>query len=403
MAQIGKDLDLSQKHGLSPPREALLKPDKNHAGSNLGTVHRLRELQRLAGNGAVADLLSGHAGATNSSRTARVVAGDECKETRQKESRPKRNERRPRVQRMTYGKFSIVLDEMARIESARLNVNASVWRNQFLAWFREDYISDLEAGFLVSRDRSLARFILRPEFTRDALKEYVDRFARQGTSLVESMEAMALGGHTWGGGYLPIRKANPAEARKPFAQWLAGGEEPKVLNCWEAVLFAAHHARWIDFVTKEYITHAIYRRNAAVAPALVRTILSRPVGKAIASGSGKELFVRIPLDILIPEGHLVIFGGNGEHVAVSTGDLRPIEEKSERQLLKRDLGHGILELDHFGKEMEGVVYSTVEDAISRKRSSYGGQQVAWGPLPGPLVLRLTSEALASERKGRGGV
>ncbi|HEX7330215.1 MAG TPA: hypothetical protein VF290_01870 [Pyrinomonadaceae bacterium] len=152
-------------------------------------------------------------------------------------------------------------------------------------------------------------------------------------------------------------------AQQPFYLWLFENQgEPTKMNCWEAVLYSAFKAGVKD---KSYIKKAIVIEKANGeftfgAIRFVRAILKAPT-KQIKKKPSEDM-VQLP-DEAIPRGHVVLFGEDGQHVALSTGTLVMGE-------------HGVLELD---KLTGGVVASTVEE-VMRRNSPYRSL-VSWGPFP----------------------
>lgn len=155
----------------------------------------------------------------------------------------------------------------------------------------------------------------------------------------------------------------PPQLQRPFFKWLfQNQDEPKEMNCWESVLYAACKAGIKD---KNYIKKAIKIKKASEeftfdAIAFVRAILKAPA-RQIKKLPQQDM-VALP-DEAIPRGHVVLFGEDGQHVALSTGTLDNGE-------------HGVLELD---KKTGGVVRATVED-VMRRNSAYRSL-VTWGPFP----------------------
>jgi hypothetical protein len=158
------------------------------------------------------------------------------------------------------------------------------------------------------------------------------------------------------------------------------------MNCWEAVLYAAHLT---GLKSKSQITDAITRVKSgdlsggvmgqaadAAIPRFVRSILRAPAGRVVrppdASGS-------VPIDVpphSLRQGHVVVFGWEGQHVALATGRVQPIATQAARDGLNRTQGDQVLELD---APTNGVVASTIEDVMSRN-SPYN-TVISWGFLP----------------------
>jgi len=179
---------------------------------------------------------------------------------------------------------------------------------------------------------------------------------------VSAMMELAEAKLEWG--QASYRTTPPPFQKQPFYQWLfKNKEEPNQMNCWEAVLYSACKSGVKD---KAYIKKAVEIVKADEefsfgAIKLVRAILKAPA-KQMKRLPNKDM-VEIPKEVVIPRGHVVLFGEDGQHVALSTGTVESEE-------------HGVLELD---KKTGGVVRATVEE-IMRRNSAYRSL-VTWGPLP----------------------
>jgi len=197
-------------------------------------------------------------------------------------------------------------------------------------------------------------------------KQSWDAWRQQGAEIHDEVSAMlelADAKMEWG----PASYKNtpvPLQKQRPFFQWLFKNQgEPTQMNCWEAVLYSACKSGVKD---KNYIKKAIDIVKADEefsfgAIKLVRAILKAPA-KQMKRLPNKDM-VEIPKEVVIPRGHVVLFGEDGQHVALSTGTVESEE-------------HGVLELD---KKTGGVVRATVEE-IMRRNSAYRSL-VTWGPLP----------------------
>ncbi|MFA5253211.1 MAG: DUF4157 domain-containing protein [Methanoregula sp.] len=162
-----------------------------------------------------------------------------------------------------------------------------------------------------------------------------------------------------------------------FSQWLNDEiEEPKQMNCWEAVFYAAVHA---GIRTKEYVKTMIQRDTSkdkkeevpygglALSGSDWTPMFMRYVNnfQDIPSENPRFFFHSIPL---IPRGYVIIFGRDGQHVVLSEG----IKKSSG------DFGteHMVLELD---SDTNGVKSSSIEE-ICQRNPAYR-KAIAWGPLP----------------------
>ena len=174
--------------------------------------------------------------------------------------------------------------------------------------------------------------------------------------LVEAMQGLTADSIDWGHPSF-AKGMKRMEAQKPFYAWLfLESAEPTKMNCWESVLFAASRAR---LCTKKDIKNLIMVQGSRIA--LVENIVSSPAGTA--NGGEKRLY-EIPSTTIIPKGHVIVFGKEGQHVGLSNGTVDGNGE------------HGVLELD---SDTGGVSANTVE-GVARRKTAYG-QNLYWGPLP----------------------
>jgi len=166
----------------------------------------------------------------------------------------------------------------------------------------------------------------------------------------------------------------------PFSHWLDDElDEPKQMNCWEAVFYAAVHA---GIRTKEYVKTMIQRDTGKDQPQEVD-----PFG-AMTSLSGSNwtpIFMKyvnefhdIPSEnlslffqsiLLIPRGYVIIFGRDGQHVVLSEGIMRKPSGSF-------GIEHMVLELD---SGTSGVKSSSIEEIFERNPAYR--KSIAWGPLP----------------------
>ena len=161
---------------------------------------------------------------------------------------------------------------------------------------------------------------------------------------------------------------------RPMFKWLMGGPtEPLSMNCWEAVLFALVKTGIVD---KTYIAWCNSKGDRGTFPGMENlgafTVLHQQLiknmdyfwgnapaafGKHVkakprdnqkrfkALRTGPKFFV--PTNVRIPRGRVLLFN-LGEHVAISTGELRQMEPKHQimRQYFQGStIGHGMIELD----------------------------------------------------------
>lgn len=206
-----------------------------------------------------------------------------------------------------------------------------------------------------------------------------------GDLLFESMQSMQNEDFEWGSNTLggPLAKKLATQPPRkygnkatPLALWLYKKDEPepKVFNCWEAVLIAAFKAGLID---KNYIKKAIVIKGGV--PAFVKPIMDGPSGKADGPlTKDKGAIAKIPFAISTPfaKGVVVAFGTDPGHVALATGKRVSIKSSEVAQAVEAEEGNEILELDSV---TEGVSKSTIEETMARN-TAYT-RQVCWGPLP----------------------
>lgn len=185
---------------------------------------------------------------------------------------------------------------------------------------------------------------------------------------VEAMEGMMHDDLKWNNPAIPKMKNTNIEKRKPFTTWLYhNGPAPSTMNCWEAVLYGAFLSGLID---KEYINNAIQPSKSKDGIVFVKAVIANKVSEL--TGNGHEI---IKIDNEIPRGHIVIFGPDGQHVALSTGCMKNNEEQGVIDKIG-EKGHEIIELDN---PTSGVQYSTAEDVMARNMAY--SRKITWGPFP----------------------
>jgi hypothetical protein len=138
----------------------------------------------------------------------------------------------------------------------------------------------------------------------------------EGESLIENMTAMKdLDKMKWNG-----------SGDKAFEDWSKDeGPEPETANCWNAILYAAYHAKLVD---KDYIQRANLGGKDEMGPLLVRKIAESPAGrfmkdKGESAEAFKNRFAENQPDI--PRGMVVVFHSAGFHVALSLGGGQVLE------------------------------------------------------------------------------
>ena len=201
----------------------------------------------------------------------------------------------------------------------------------------------------------------------DLLESELSTEGTEANATVRGMDELAERGVTWGHGTIPTMGHMRLERAKPFRKWLyEDGDDPQSMNCWESVLYAAHLGGKVD---KEYIKKAIGRSRGA-PPVFVQAVLSSSTGN-IEPMKGER--IQSP----IPEGHVVVFGLSGEHVALSTGRTIPLTGPLADRF--GEVGHEVTELD---QTSETCQRSTIEHIVNRG-SAYESL-VTWSPFPTSL-------------------
>lgn len=158
----------------------------------------------------------------------------------------------------------------------------------------------------------------------------------------------------------PKIKIRGSSTENPFYRWLYKNEEnPKNMNCYEVVLYTAVLA---GIRTKRYVKKMIFLNPESGGPAFASKF---NVSEIPRTGMLRAKFFNeiLPKTLVIPRGHVVLFGPNGEHVALSEGKTK---------ISNDSVHHLVLELD---QNTNGVQSSSIEE-ITLKYSYIG-----WGPLP----------------------
>lgn len=182
--------------------------------------------------------------------------------------------------------------------------------------------------------------------------------------------------------------------KNEFLAWIfrVDNTEPRIMNCYETVLYGAYKASRLfdrDYMIWALETVPLNRNNIRTyqveveapgytAPRLIGRILednSTFIDRDMVNGKTKY---RIPKEI--PTGRIVVFS-RGSHVALCTGEKRPIKNQEAFEVYGR-MGHEIIELDHSEQKsrakvtkkgdlgMETIRYSTIEDRLHDNMWSY---------------------------------
>lgn len=159
-------------------------------------------------------------------------------------------------------------------------------------------------------------------------------------------------------------------------EWWLGlrNDEPKRANCWECVLMALVNTKSLN-VPKSYMIWCVEQINTELfeefnknmpGRAKVSRLYSYAVknmdyyfprcGAPVINANKERLrpreetnnFFELPITKVIPRGRLLIFDYM-THVGISTGTMVPITTEAGRNNWKRNVGHGILDLNGVGQ------------------------------------------------------
>lgn len=184
---------------------------------------------------------------------------------------------------------------------------------------------------------------------------------------------------TWGGYSVFKRKKKridqlriAIEQEKPFGKWLTDPTTlPSKMNCWEVVIYAGFKAQLVSIedikkliVFEEILAEEKDSLNQTLGSiGLVKKMFEDKTRTTRIAPGPTSWDVEYIKNIKIPAGYVVIFGGAGEHVALSLGGERIIE-------LDRDSG-----TDSGGY----ITESALSDLFKRKPQYF--KKLAWGPFP----------------------
>jgi hypothetical protein len=263
-----------------------------------------------------------------------------------------------------------------------------VWIEQFNLWMVDEYENmERNGGFnnekidenpkgkpiYLRKYKSFEEYIKNPAFDNFIFKSRLSNYIGIKKSRLaptelhfRAMIPMMNEKIRWGG--FVALTGGSQERNKPFYNWLYSKNAgcPNIMNCWEAVLYAACTA---GLISKDYIKMAIQRfeaSNEMGPPNFVSLILAQHVGKSFDNRNSYTTST----------GHVVLFGEGGQHVALATGGKKQIQDQDCEKLYGRSIGSGIFELD---KLTDGVIHSTIEDVMSRV-TAYS-KVITWGTLP----------------------
>lgn len=178
---------------------------------------------------------------------------------------------------------------------------------------------------------------------------------------------------------------NYSHRDKQMMQWWLGlrREDPTLANCWECALMALVKTTFFK-IPKEYMVWCVEQISTPIYmdfdPKTPKSVLiSRLYSAAVSCmdyyfprygvpviDATKERYrpaddstecYQLPLDVVIPRGRLLIFDYLG-HVAISTGELRPITSAMGRDAWARTTGHGVIDLNAKGQTLRE---RTIED------------------------------------------
>lgn len=230
--------------------------------------------------------------------------------------------------------------------------------------------------------------ISRPGLTRKLsspqlqTQGFLHQASRESKLLDAMKELLRENSITWGGRSLFKRNGNSIdqvrsrlEQKKPFGKWMKDSTTlPSEMNCWEAVIYAGFIAQLvtIEDIKKMVATEVIHvgqedpnvLNKALDSISFVKRILEDDLTTRIGPISKYSQLLDTE-KINARAGYVVIFGGAGEHVALSLG------------------GQEIIELDRdSGKMADGkLARSTFSDLYRRKPQYF--TDLSWGPFPSP--------------------
>lgn len=175
----------------------------------------------------------------------------------------------------------------------------------------------------------------------------------------------------------------------PMYQWIIGetNDEPLKMNCWEGVLYALYKTGLVD---KTYIGWCNSKgdrssfkgkeKEALFTLLLQQCILNMDYyfgleNPEYAANPNIKLLKKhgpafeIPESTIIPRGRLLIFN-SGEHVAISTGKLLPMQfDKARTEFPLQKRGHGMIEIDALYPEVDPSISfreGTIEDLMEQR-------------------------------------
>lgn len=218
---------------------------------------------------------------------------------------------------------------------------------------------------------------------------------------VQTMTAYANRNLTWIGSFNErLFRTGPARisnywAQNEFYRWTQGTLAfPSQSNCWETVLMAAvgTQAPVQGNPLQRNFGYDSCRADRRFVPRIVRDLLAnRNDCRSCQEGQinappnqpyGIPIQANVITNIYIPNGRIVAFGQNGQHVAISTGRMRRSKRQSAINHFGR-YGHEIIEIN--GDTPMGdqnttgrVAYTTIEDRLSHPNYNMG---ITWGILP----------------------
>lgn len=228
----------------------------------------------------------------------------------------------------------------------------------------ETYQANIEA--LAKREKQVIAAQENPE-----TKLRDDQFA---AATKEVKEAMAANEATDGDilRWSPTTFPNYSYRDKQVMEWWLGlrNDEPKRANCWESVLMALVNTKSLN-VPKGYMIWCVEQIDTEVFEEFNKNMRGRAKVSRLYSQAVKHMdyyFPRydapvidskkerlrpreetnncfeLPVTKVIPRGRLLIFDYM-THVGISTGTMVPITTEAGRNNWKRNVGHGILDLN----------------------------------------------------------
>jgi hypothetical protein len=268
----------------------------------------------------------------------------------------------------------------ADLEAARLEVKRRAFRKAHVDGMRSLWLSQEQAKrtMEIAEVRKMAKSYKgsNPSALGNLYQRYGEPRCVFWTTKVDFRQVQTLG--------------NDSRDKEMF-RWVSGdanfNREPRLMNCWEAVLFAGAAARsghagvydgrygyWaMRTVGTPCSTNGAVggtHRLAAYVPAVVQGAFYHAARTDANAVNGRP---RMPATV--PEGAVVVFA-SGAHVALATGKRRKNTEAGAIARYGR-MGNEIFEVD---QTTEGVALCTIEDHLGEAAGTYANEiHLGWMP------------------------